>query len=71
MPGMSGRVLAERLADSEPGIGQMFMSGYPDDAVVTSAGESGPVFLQKPFTEQALLEGVRRAMPERPATESV
>jgi len=66
MPGMSGRALAERLADREPRIGQIFMSGYPDDSVVSSGGsEHGPVFLQKPFTQQALLQGVRRAMPER------
>jgi len=72
MPGMSGRALAERLAGREPGIGQLFMSGYPDDAVVSSGpGGQNHVFLQKPFTEQALLEGVRRAMPERVLTPTV
>ncbi len=55
MPGMSGFVLAERAARLRPGLRVLHMSGNtgPDP------GDSKKVFLQKPFTAEALLGKVR------------
>jgi len=45
------------------------MSGYPDDAIVKSGIlGTGIVFLEKPFTREALLQKVRQALDEQPLT---
>jgi DNA-binding NtrC family response regulator len=63
MPGMSGRVLAERVAVLCPELPVIFMSGYTDDAIVRHGIlEEDIVFLQKPFTRDSLLTKVREAM---------
>jgi two-component system, cell cycle sensor histidine kinase and response regulator CckA len=68
MPGMSGRILAERLRASRPETRVVFMSGYTDDAVLQrNVVESGLTFLQKPFTPLRLAAAVRSALDERPA----
>jgi len=64
MPRMSGRELAERIQDVQPGLPVLFMSGY-------SQGVLGPqrivddnvALIQKPFNERALLDYVRRSLP--------
>lgn len=55
MPEMSGRVLAERVAERCPGLPVLYMSGYTDDAIVRH-GLMGHLleFIQKPFTPEAL-----------------
>jgi PAS domain S-box-containing protein len=60
MPGMSGPELAERIADGGAGLPVLFMSGYTDETVLGGAG--GGAMLQKPFTADALLRGVREAL---------
>jgi two-component system cell cycle sensor histidine kinase/response regulator CckA len=63
MPGMSGRVLAERLRATRPHTRIIFMSGYTDDAVLArSMVESGIAFIQKPFTPAGLAAAVRSAL---------
>ena len=49
MPGMGGRILAERFDATRPGMKVLYMSGYTDD-VVCGMGDDGMSFLGKPFT---------------------
>ena len=56
MPGMRGPELAARLAEARPGVPVVLMSGYADRDL--RIGAETPVFLAKPFTPGALLEGV-------------
>ncbi len=63
LPGMSGRVLVDRLRATWPGLPCIVASGYAAD----SPGDRGNLpadlpFLQKPFTAEALLEVVHDVM---------
>ncbi|HKA25041.1 MAG TPA: PAS domain-containing protein [Candidatus Eisenbacteria bacterium] len=63
MPRMNGGELAERLRHLRPQTRVLFVSGYPDDAIVRhGVRESGAPFLQKPFTYQTLTEKVREVL---------
>jgi len=63
MPQMSGRELAEHLAPLHPETKVLYMSGYADHAVVQHGLlEPGTVFLQKPFTPDALARKLREAL---------
>lgn len=60
MPGMNGRVLAERLTVERPGMNVLFMSGYTDLAMGHQGIlDEGSCLLQKPFTQEALLVKLR------------
>jgi DNA-binding response OmpR family regulator len=66
MPGISGKVLAEKLRATRPQITVVFMSGYTDDTVLQrNIVESGITFIQKPFTPARLAAALRSALDRR------
>jgi FixJ family two-component response regulator len=63
MPGINGRVLAERLAPGQPGMKILYMSGYTDSFIAGHGVlEAGSHLLHKPFTEEALTRKVRELL---------
>ena len=63
MPGMSGRVLVDRLRKTLPHIRVLFMSGYTDDAIVQHGVlDSGIPFIEKPFNAKALVKKVGKLL---------
>jgi two-component system, cell cycle sensor histidine kinase and response regulator CckA len=66
MPGINGRVLAERLTLSQPAMRVLYMSGYTD-SIIAGHGilEEGLYLLHKPFTEDKLLRQVRAVLDTR------
>jgi hypothetical protein len=63
MPGMSGRVLSERLMLSRADTRVLYMSGYSDDAILRHGVKSaGTHFIQKPFSIEALAQKIREAL---------
>jgi two-component system, cell cycle sensor histidine kinase and response regulator CckA len=65
MPNMSGSDLANHLSRTRPELRIVFMSGYPEEAVVRRMERAAPIFLAKPFTAAALQETIRQAL-DRP-----
>lgn len=60
MPGINGRVLAERLAPTQPGMRTLYVSGYTDSFIAGHGVlEAGAQLLHKPFTEETLTRKVR------------
>ncbi len=61
MPGMDGPAMIRKLRERRPDLRALLMSGYTGDAV-TSRGlaESGDPIIQKPFTNAALADQLRR-----------
>jgi two-component system cell cycle sensor histidine kinase/response regulator CckA len=63
MPGLSGAALAEQLAEIQPALKVLFMSGYTNDAILHHGVlEPGISFLQKPFGPADLLRKVRTVL---------
>jgi CheY-like chemotaxis protein len=63
IPGLSGRVLAQRLLKSRPGLRVVYMSGYTDDAIVRHGTlEAGIPLLAKPFTKAELLQKMQEVL---------
>ncbi|MBK7395235.1 MAG: PAS domain S-box protein [Myxococcales bacterium] len=61
MPGMNGRVLAERLQARVPGLKVLLTSGYAADEL-TDRVEAGVEFLEKPYTTSALAARLREIL---------
>jgi len=60
MPLMGGKVMAEWLKTTCPGLKILFTSGYTDDAIAKHGVlEAGVAFLAKPYTPAALARKVR------------
>jgi CheY-like chemotaxis protein len=63
MPVMGGRELAERLGARWPEARILYMSGYPDNAVVDHGMlEMGTPYIQKPFSPHGLAKKVRQVL---------
>jgi FixJ family two-component response regulator len=63
MPAMSGLELQARVAGEGHGIPFIFITAFPNDQVRARALKGGAVcFLNKPFTEADLVEGIRSAL---------
>jgi len=63
MPGINGRVLAERLGPWQPGMKVLYMSGYTDSFIAGHGVlEQGIHLLHKPFTEETLTRKVREVL---------
>jgi signal transduction histidine kinase/ActR/RegA family two-component response regulator len=75
MPGVNGRVLAERLAPLHPGMKVLYMSGYTDSFIAGHGVlDESTHLLHKPFTEEVLMHKVRQILDascERKKTEKV
>lgn len=63
MPGMGGRLMADRLQEMRPGLKVLYLSGYTADAVVRHGVLRAEVaFLQKPLAVRSLTEKVREVL---------
>ncbi len=62
MPDMRGTDLATRIGELRPGIGVLFMSGYPDQAGKIVPGGQ---LVEKPFVADELLDRVAAALGRR------
>jgi CheY-like chemotaxis protein len=63
MPNMSGRELAERLAERHPGIKVLFMSGYASHVGLRPGSVEQPAdFIQKPFSPDQLASKIREML---------
>lgn len=71
MPGRGGVALAQEIREVRPGIGVLFLSGYPEETAMRGhAPPAGSAFLQKPFTQEALSRQVRGLLDAGGATPS-
>ncbi len=63
MPGISGKALAEKLAQTQPNLKTLFMSGYTNNAAVEHNIVNPDInFLQKPFSPKALAHKIREVL---------
>lgn len=63
MPGMSGRVLAERVKEKQPGIKVLFTTGYSRGAaLMDGTWDRRAPLLSKPFTVEQLAAKIRNAL---------
>lgn len=64
MPEMDGFELAEQLSEVRPDTKVLFITGEVDRSVAVRGGlkESGRSFIVKPFTAQALEQGIRAVL---------
>jgi PAS domain S-box-containing protein len=66
MPGLGGRALASHVNRIRPSTPVVLMSGYTRDAMMHSAElTDGMLFVEKPFTPEALTRKVREALDRR------
>jgi DNA-binding NtrC family response regulator len=71
MPRMSGPDLSATLSALYPGLKVIYMSGYLDDQLrAHGLSYRAPNFLQKPFTQEALIRKIREVLAGPPAKRS-
>ena len=69
MPELNGPDLANRLLKSQPGLIVLYVSGYPDHALLQRGTiEQGTAFLQKPFLPEMFLAKVNELLQQHAAT---
>jgi len=71
MPGLGGLNVQEELAQRGCQMPVIFVSGHADVPIVVRAFKSGAFdFIEKPFSEQLLLDSVQQALqpPDTPST---
>jgi len=62
-PGMAGPMVADRIAQMQPGVPVVFMSGYGHTSIVQKyVVEKGYLLVTKPFTEDQLTRKVSEAL---------
>lgn len=65
MPDMTGLELQERLAQQNSRLSIVVMTGHADVAMAVGAMKAGAVdFIEKPFSDDALLDSVGRALEQ-------
>jgi len=63
MPGMNGLEVQRRLALEGVALPLVFITAHEEDGIAERAMAAGALgFLQKPFTDQSLIELIRRAL---------
>ncbi|MFZ5863411.1 MAG: ATP-binding protein [Nitrospirota bacterium] len=62
MPQMTGAQLARRITHARPATRVLYVSGYTDNAVLSSGTDGDPNFLQKPFTPSVFERRVREVL---------
>jgi two-component system cell cycle sensor histidine kinase/response regulator CckA len=71
MPGISGRLLADQLMQLRPQIQVVYMSGYTGQTVgAHGVLDPGSLFLQKPFTRDALARKLHEALSHKQKSSS-
>ena len=67
MPGLNGRMLAERAVELRPGLRVLFVSGYSTDGRLAALVEEGAAhFLAKPFSRAQLEAALRQLLDVQP-----
>ena len=65
MPGMSGLALQKKLTASQFRVPVIIITGHGDIPMAVEAMKAGAVdFIEKPFRQDALLDGIRRALAQ-------
>jgi len=63
MPGISGKELADKMAEVHPNLKILFMSGYTDEMIVRhGVMEAGVEFIEKPFSSAGLANRVYQVL---------
>ena len=63
MPGMGGRELANHMETKRPGMKVLYMSGYTRDAIISHGVlDPGIFFIEKPFSQDALMRKLREVL---------
>jgi DNA-binding NtrC family response regulator len=66
MPKMGGVELWRRLRAIRPGVKVLYMTGYPDRALLGEVKSGDAELLQKPFTIEALTSKIRNVFEQAP-----
>jgi signal transduction histidine kinase/ActR/RegA family two-component response regulator len=62
MPGMNGRMMAERLLVRFPAMKVLYLSGYNNDVLTRHGIDPGAAFLPKPYPAATLMSKVREIL---------